>query len=276
MNQYKKSRLIVAASIFLVLSSSLLFLTIYQGVQIPYITGPTTRFFSSVNAVLAKPVQYLSEQKENLSQLLSTFEENKELKKTLADLNTIADENSSLKSENASLRQNLAISEQYTDKTLISALVSVRTPVAWNKELMLDAGQKKGLSSEMLVVANGGLIGTISSLSEDATTVKLLTNSDNVTKLAVKIATSSGNIYGILNGYDTDTHSLIISQLNSSDEIPKGSNVVTSDLAGNTPSNVQVGKVTSVKTNASDLSRELYVEPTADFSTIYAVTVVGN
>ncbi|HFR3369796.1 TPA: rod shape-determining protein MreC, partial [Streptococcus suis] len=55
-----------------------------------------------------------------------------------------------------------------------------------------------------------------------------------------------------------------------------GSNVVTSDLAGETPANVQIGKVLSVKSNSNSLNREVYVEPTASFSNIYSVLVVGQ
>ncbi|WP_335339458.1 rod shape-determining protein MreC [Streptococcus marmotae] len=52
--------------------------------------------------------------------------------------------------------------------------------------------------------------------------------------------------------------------------------VVTSDLAGDMPSNVLVGKVSSVKTSTRDLSRELYIKPAANFSNIYSVLVVGE
>ncbi|HFR3883720.1 TPA: rod shape-determining protein MreC, partial [Streptococcus suis] len=96
------------------------------------------------------------------------------------------------------------------------------------------------------------------------------------TKLPVKISVDSKEIYGILSGYDADTNSFIINQLNSADEIAVGSNVVTSDLAGATSANIQIGKVLSVKSNSNSLNREVYVEPTASFSNIYSVLVVGQ
>lgn len=276
MNRYKKSKLVVVFSILLVFSLSLLFLTTSQGIKIPYLTDAARQSMSSINSLISRPIRFLSEQKDQVNHLISTYEENQELKETLSVLENTVSENESLKNENESLRQNMEMKNSHSDKKVWSALVSIRTPNTWNQKLILNIGQGDGLSSEMLVVANGGLIGTIDSLDVRSTTVKLLTNSDDFSKIAVKISVETADIYGILSGYDTDSHSFIINQLSSSQDIPVGTNVVTSDLAGNTPSNIQIGRVTSVKTSASDLNRELYVEPTANFSNIYGVTVIGQ
>ena len=196
--------------------------------------------------MVSKPTQFLSKQKDYLNDLVAAYKENQELKSTLASLENSISEMESLKNENESLRQNLEIKEAYADKQMISALVSVRSPNSWNQELVIDIGKDAGLTENMLVVANGALVGTIDSLDAYSTTVKLLTNSDDFSNIPVKISLEMTDVYGILSGYDTDSHSLIINQLNSDVEIPVGSSVVTSDLAGGTPSNIPVGKVASI------------------------------
>lgn len=276
MNRYKKSRLVVVVSILSVFSLSLLFLTAYQGIKIPFVSDGVKHTLAFLDGVVSKPTQFLSKQKDYLNDLLAAYKENQELKSTLASLENSISEMESLKNENDSLRQNLQMKERYADKLLISALVSVRSPNSWNQELVLDTGTDAGLSENMLVVANGALIGTIDSLDTSSTTVKLLTHSDDFSNIPVKISLETGDVYGILSGYDTDSHSLIINQLNSDVEIPEGSSVVTSDLAGGTPSNIPIGKVASVKSSSSSLNRELYISPTANFSNIYAVMVVGQ
>ena len=90
------------------------------------------------------------------------------------------------------------------------------------------------------------------------------------------VVVDSTDIYGILSGYDTDSNSFIVNQLNSVADIPVGANVVTSDLAGATPANIHIGKVSAVKSSTNDFNRELFVEPTTDFSNLYSVLVVGN
>lgn len=272
----KVAKLIVVSSVLLVLSFSLLFLTVNKRLDIPYVSNAIHTSLSYVNQVLSKPIRFFSEQRDVIGELIETYDENKELKSSLTTLESQVAELDTIKKENDSLRETLGMTHRYEDKEVLVGLVSVRTPVSWNTQLTIDLGKKDGLTEEMLVVSNGGLIGIIEHIYDDVTDVKLLSNSDKVTKIPVKIATGNTNIYGILTGYDTDTNSFIISQLNSTDEITVGSNVVTSDLAGATPSNIQIGKVRSVKTSSSDLSRELYVEPTANFSNIYSVLVIGD
>ena len=276
MNRYKKSKLIVVVSVLSVFSLSLLFLTAYQGLEIPVLTSGARQAVSFFGNAVSRPTQFLSKQKEYLTDLISAYKENQELKSTLVDLENDISEMESLKNENESLRKNLEMKEQHADKHFFSALVSERSPHSWNQKLMLNIGQDDGLTTDMLVVANGALIGTIDSLDGHSTTVKLLTNSDEFSKIPVKIALDSTDVYGILSGYDTDSHSFVVNQLNSNVEIPAGSSVVTSDLAGGTPSNIPIGKVISVKTSSSNLNRELYITPTANFSNIYAAMVVGQ
>ncbi|CYV08870.1 TPA: rod shape-determining protein MreC [Streptococcus suis] len=272
----KFSRLIVVSSIFVVVSLSLLFITVQNGVQIPVISDGINSTISTINGIFAKPVQFFSAQKDGIIELLDAYNENKELKQTIASLETQVAEVETLQKENDSLRQNLGISQQFTDKTIVSALVSVRTPVSWDNQLTISVGSNQGIVSDMLVMSDGGLIGIITDVYPNAADVKLLSKSDNFTKIPVRLSVNDEAIYGILSGYDTDTNSFIVSQLNSTADIPEGSNVVTSDLAGTIPANLQVGKVTSVKTSSGTTNKEIFVTPTASFSNIYSVLIVGN
>ncbi|HEM6072589.1 rod shape-determining protein MreC [Streptococcus suis] len=272
----KFSKLVVVVSIFLLLSFSLLFVTFSKGLQVPYLNNLISVVVSPIQSVISVPTRFFSEQKDVLTDLINAYEENKQLKEAIMSLEGMAAENTSLKEENASLRSSLGVVSDFPEKQLIPGSVLVRTPSSWSEHISINIGETSGVSSNALVVANGGLVGIVSSLSSDSAVVTLFTNSDEFTKLPVKISVDSKEIYGILSGYDADTNSFIINQLNSADEIAVGSNVVTSDLAGATPANVQIGKVVSVKSNSNSLNREVYVEPTASFSNIYSVLVVGQ
>ncbi|HEL9628277.1 TPA: rod shape-determining protein MreC [Streptococcus suis] len=272
----KFSKLVVVVSIFLLLSFSLLFVTFSKGLQVPYLNNIVRVVVTPIQSVISVPTRFFSEQKEVLTDLMNAYEENKQLKEAIMSLEGMAAENTSLKEENASLRSSLGVVSDFPEKQLIPGSVLVRTPSSWSEHISINIGETSGVTSNALVVANGGLVGIVSSLSSDSAVVTLFTNSDEFTKLPVKISVDSKEIYGILSGYDADTNSFIINQLNSADEIAVGSNVVTSDLAGATPANVQIGKVLSVKSNSNSLNREVYVEPTASFSNIYSVLVVGQ
>lgn len=276
MNRYKKSRLVVVVSLLVLLALSLLFLTVSKDRSIPQVEEGVAKVISSLHRFTATPMRFLSKKQLTLEELLMTYQENQELKETLARLENAEVERDALKDENASLRESLAIQGTYGDKVLYPSLVLTRVPATWTDQLIIHLGQVDGVTKDMLVMANGGLVGRIEEVEETSSVVKLLSNADEFTKIPVKIQTSSGAIYGILSGYDMDTQAFLVDQLNSTEAIPASSKVVTSDLAGRTPSNLAIGEVLSVETSSSNLNRTLYVKPAADFSNLYSVVVVGE
>ena len=276
MNQFKKSRLIITSSVVIFLSFSFLYFTVVQGFSIPVVSDVVNSSLSTVNRVFSIPTAFFSEQKNVIQELMDTYSENRELKETIAKLEAETSENDSLEKENESLRASLELTEKYADKVTNTALVLDRSSLSWMNEITVDLGSDNGVTEGMLVLANGGLVGVVESAYSASSDVSLLTNSDESLKIPVKISTNTSTLYGILNGYDTETGSFIISQLNSTEGIESGNTVVTSDLGGNTPSNLLVGTVNLVETSSKDLSVQVFVTPAADFSNLYSVVIVEN
>ncbi|WP_067087548.1 rod shape-determining protein MreC [Streptococcus marmotae] len=196
----KISKLIVVSSVILVLSLSFLFLTVNKKMQIPYISSIIHSSISTVNNAIGRPTQFFSKQKESIADLIAAYDENKELKKQNIDLKNQLAEKDSLEKENESLRQSLSLAGTYGNKLFITGLVSSRTPTSWASRLMLDIGAKDGVKEGMLVAANGALIGLVDNVYSNATNVKLLSSSDQFTKIPVKILAGTSNIYGVLVG----------------------------------------------------------------------------
>ena len=94
--------------------------------------------------------------------------------------------------------------------------------------------------------------------------------------IPVKISTASGDVFGILESYDSDKKCFVVSNLNSSIDIDENDSVVTSGLDGDTVANIAVGSVSSVKNSSDNLERVVYVTPAADFSDISYVTIIGD
>lgn len=270
----KLSKLIIAFFVFLILSFSLLFVTTSGSHDIPFLSSIVSGVMTPIEKFFSPTVSFITAQRTKIEDLFSTFNENQELKQSIASLENISEDNETLRLENESLRKDLGIVASFPEKSFFSSFVLVRNPVSWTEQLIIDAGTEQGVVENMLVVANGGLAGIVTNVESSSANVKLLTNSDEFTKIPVKISTQSGDIYGILSGYDSDSNSFVVNQLNSMDEIKIDSNVVTSDLAGTTPANIQVGKVKSISSTSNNLNREVFIEPTTDFSEIYSVLLV--
>ncbi len=270
----KLSKLIIAFFVFLILSFSLLFVTTSGSHDIPLLSSIVSGVMTPIEKFFSPTVSFITAQRTKIEDLFSTFNENQELKQSIASLENISEDNETLRLENESLRKDLGIVASFPEKSFLSSFVLVRNPVSWTEQLIIDAGTEQGVVENMLVVANGGLAGIVTNVESSSANVKLLTNSDEFTKIPVKISTQSGDIYGILYGYDSDSNSFVVNQLNSMDEIKIDNNVVTSDLAGTTPANIQVGKVKSISSTSNNLNREVFIEPTTDFSEIYSVLLV--
>ena len=271
MKKFKKSRLIVMI-IVLILTASALLLSTYS----TWFVNGTSNALSLVDNVLSKPFHLLTDVKSDLEHLVNTYHENEELKATLNEIDSASNEVSDLKEENAQLREMLDMKDSINSNVKLSADVIARTPASWSNELTVNVGSENKVASTMLVVGNGGLIGSVDQVNEHSSRISLLTNKKNSENISVRIQSGSKTIYGIIVGYSEKKSAFIVSQLNTSDEIKEGSKVVTSGLGSYPVANISVGKVSSVASSSDYLTKEVYIKPSADFSDIRVVTLVGN
>lgn len=271
MKKFKKSRLIVMI-IVLILTASALLLSTYS----TWFVNGTSNALSLVDNVLSKPFHLLSDVKSDLEHLVNTYHENEELKATLNEIDSASNEVTDLKEENAQLREMLDMKNSIKSDVKLSADVIARTPASWSNELTVNVGSENKVASTMLVVGNGGLIGSVDQVNEHSSRISLLTNKKNSENISVRIQSGSKTIYGIIVGYSEKKSAFIVSQLNTSDEIKEGSKVVTSGLGSYPVANISVGKVSSVASSSDYLTKEVYIKPSADFSDIRVVTLVGN
>ena len=271
MKIFKKSRLIVMI-IVLILTASALLLSTYS----TWFVNGTSNALSLVDNVLSKPFHLLTDVKSDLEHLVNTYHENEELKATLNEIDSASNEVSDLKEENAQLREMLDMKNSINSDVKLSADVIARTPASWSNELTVNVGSENKVASTMLVVGNGGLIGSVDQVNEHSSRISLLTNKKNSENISVRIQSGSKTIYGIIVGYSEKKSAFIVSQLNTSDEIKEGSKVVTSGLGSYPVANISVGKVSSVASSSDYLTKEVYIKPSADFSDIRVVTLVGN
>lgn len=271
MKKFKKSRLIVMI-IVLILTASALLLSTYS----TWFVNGTSNALSLVDNVLSKPFHLLTDVKSDLEHLVNTYHENEELKATLNEIDSASNEVSDLKEENAQLREMLDMKNSINSDVKLSADVIARTPASWSNELTVNVGSENKVASTMLVVGDGGLIGSVDQVNEHSSRISLLTNKKNSENISVRIQSGSKTIYGIIVGYSEKKSAFIVSQLNTSDEIKEGSKVVTSGLGSYPVANISVGKVSSVASSSDYLTKEVYIKPSADFSDIRVVTLVGN
>ena len=230
---------------------------------------------SKVDSVVSIPFVALTKSHNVISDLLSTYSENRDLKKSLSSLQNQSAIISNLQEENDSLRASLNLSDKLSRDNVITAEVSMRPSVNWLKELTINVGKSKNVSKSMLATSNGGVIGFVTKVYDDSTTISLLSGSLSDTYLASSVISEDGNqIFGIISNYDNKKKLLKMTQLNSSENIKKGTEVVTSGLDDVSVKGVPIGTVESVSDYEGN--RTIFVKPYADFDKISYVALVGD
>lgn len=230
---------------------------------------------SKVDSVVSIPFVALTKSHNVISDLLSTYSENRDLKKSLSSLQNQSAVISNLQEENDSLRASLNLSDKLSRDNVITAEVSMRPSVNWLKELTINVGKSKNVSKSMLATSNGGVIGFVTKVYDDSTTISLLSGSLSDTYLASSVISEDGNqVFGIISNYDNKKKLLKMTQLNSSENIKTGTEVVTSGLDDVSVKGVPIGTVESVSDYEGN--RTIFVKPYSDFDKISYVTLVGD
>ena len=221
-----------------------------------------------MDSIVSAPFRALDSLNEDVHDLFDTYSENKKLKKKVAELENQSEVIDSLKFENDQL--NSAINASSPIATQFSAVgkVIVRSPVSWYDSLTVKLGKNNNVAKNMLALSNGGLIGVVTDVFSTTSSIALLANGSDFS-IPVKISTASGDVFGILESYDSDKKCFVVS-------IDENDSVVTSGLDGDTVANIAVGSVSSVKNSSDNLERVVYVTPAADFSDISYVTIIGD
>lgn len=239
------------------------------------ISSNVSGFVTKVDSVASVPFTALSKSHNVISDLLSTYNENRDLKKSLSNLENQSSIISNLQEENDSLRASLNLSDKLSRDNVLTAEVSMRPSVTWLKELTINVGKSKNVSKSMLATSNGGVIGFVTKVYDDTTTISLLSSSSSDSYLASSVKSEDDNqIFGIISRYDNKKKLLEMTQLNSSSNVKVGTEVVTSGLDDVSVKDVPIGTVDSVSDYEGN--RTIWVKPYADFDKISYVTLVGD
>lgn len=180
--------------------------------------------------------------------------------------------NNNLKRENNELKSLLELKSE--EIRFISSKVINRDISFWYNNFTINKGKKDGVDLDMIVINEKGLIGIISSITNNTSTVKLISNSNLVDKISVRIENENDGVYGLLSRYNNLNNTFVIEGISENEEIKKGSNVFTSGLSEIYPGGILIGTVENIKTDQFDLAMIIEVKPSVDFGNINYVGII--
>ncbi|MGM9926558.1 MAG: rod shape-determining protein MreC [Bacillus sp. (in: firmicutes)] len=228
-----------------------------------------------VQQIVHTPVQFISNALEDLRDLQNTYKENEKLKARLDEYVKLKTEVQDLEKENEELREVLDKQDDLGEYTSIQATVIGRNPERWQEILIINKGSMHGIEKDMAVITANGLIGKIKSTNSFSSTVQLMSTTDSKYRISALIQNGGSNVFGLIEGYDTEKEMLLLEKIPYDEEIEIGSNVITSGLGQVFPKGLIIGTVEEVEVDQYGLTQTAYVKPFADLYDISNVMVVS-
>ena len=225
--------------------------------------------------MLAYPANSVNDFMESISNLTNTYQENQTLKQKVETIYELEVQLNDLKKDNEKMKEALKLQDTLNEYSLINATVIARNPDTWRDIVTINKGANDGLTPQMSVMSDNGLVGKVLDVNPTSARVALLSNNDNtLVRVAAMIQGEKESIYGTLTGFDHEKNILIMSQIQATQEIKVGDKVVTSGLGGVSPSSLYIGTVEEVAMDRFGLYKEVRIKPAADTNDVRYVIVV--
>jgi rod shape-determining protein MreC len=256
----------------LLLVSSLFLITLdLRGVNLAgSIRGSVATVFSPVETLFSKlfsPIGNFAGDIRNIGQANEKIERlNKELE--LLKSKEILDED--MVGQLNQLKNILDLAGRGGYKVVAAKVINRGSSATFKETITIDVGSSSGISRNMTVISDGGLVGVVKSVSSD-TSVVLLMN-DPSFKMGVRIAGTQS--IGVLSGQGGNSY--LLQLLDATGEIKLGDKLVARGSDGGRPfvPGVPVGTVVEVQSNSSSITQNADVTASANLDRIGIVAVV--
>lgn len=244
-------------------------------------SSPLDPVRSAVGSVIGPVESTASSVTRPIADAISSFQTNKSLR---GDVATLAAENSRLRGEVAADpldRQRLAELDgltrtaAQTGYSLVGARVIAIGPVqSFTRSVTIDAGTSSGITKNMTVLNNDGLVGRVVQTTSSTATVLLIIDTESV--VGARLGTNSE--IGFLRGRGSiaDSGRLDLELVDNAVVPSPGDTVVTWGSENGVPyvAGIPIGRVESVLSSPRQSSRVAVIVPFVDFSALDVVGVV--
>ena len=256
--------LLLVSSLFLI-TLDLRGVNLASGIRsgVSTVISPAENFFTKVFSPVgnfASDVRNFGQSKKQITEL------NKQI--DLLKANQILDEDKISQLNQLKNVLDLAGSGGY--QVVAARVINRGSTETFKETITIDVGSRSGITKNMTVISESGLVGVVKSVTSNSSIVLLM--SDPTFKVGVRIAGTQS--IGVVSGQGGSTY--LLQLLDATGEIKEGDALVARGSAGDKPfvPGVPVGIVTNVSSNASSITQNADVESSANLEKISVVAVV--
>src|ERR671916_1301429 len=195
-------------------------------------------------------------------------DQNEELKKEVQRLRTELAEAQTAVRDSGQLK---AIAELHAENYFpqatrpVTARVIAKSPTVWHSSVKIDKGTDDGVRVDQPVIASGGLVGKVTSVSGGSAQVTLLTDASSA--VSAQVMPQGAN--GIVKPEVGNPRDLLLDFVEKGRRVTEGTTVVTSGFTSSRveslfPRGIPIGTVTEVDLDEIELYQRVHIRPFAD------------
>ena len=227
------------------------------------VISPVENLFSKLLSPvgnLASDVRNFGQSKKKIAELSKQVDELKA--KQIIDEDTVSQLNQ--------LKNVLDLAGRGGYKVVSARVINRGSTESFKETLTIDVGSSDGISRNMTVISESGLVGVVKSVGSNSSIVLLM--SDPTFKIGVRIAGTQS--IGVVSGQGGSTY--LLQLLDATGEIKVGDTLVARGSQGGRPfvPGVPVGTVTTVQSNASSITQNADVTSSTNLEKLSIVAVV--
>lgn len=164
------------------------------------------------------------------------------------------------------------MTEKYQDYKTIPAYVINKDITNYSKTIVINVGKQDGITENMTVIADAGLVGNVISVTNNTAKVQTIVDSASSTSAI----TSSTRDTMVCKGTIEETNSVKAMYISIDSNIIEGDSVETSGMGGIYPKGIHIGKIKKVKQGQNKIDTTVQVETAVDFEKLETVLIITN
>ncbi len=212
----------------------------------------------------------------------SGFNDVKELTKLTEELqkqiDELTEENNALVQSQLELERLEALyqlDQEYPQYQKVGAEVISKEPGSWYSTFIVNKGRDDGISVDMNVMAQGGLIGIVTEVGSNWAEVRsIIDDTSNVSAMAAGTSEPcvvSGNLLSMESGH------IDFTGLRDKDNVvTEGTSIVTSNISDKYLTGLLIGYVGEISMDSNNLTKSGTIIPVADFRSLREVLIITD
>jgi len=200
--------------------------------------------------------------------------ENEELQAQVDELNSKINTMELKLNELDDLQKLYKLDNKYYDYETTGARIIGRGTSNWFNSFTIDKGSKDGIKVNMNVIADGGLVGIVSSIGDRYAVVRSII--DDTNEVTGTIQSTEDNIFvkGSLENMTESNMILFTDLYDKKDKVAIGDEVVTSNISDKYMPGLLIGYISEVEKDDNDLTKSGKITPVVDFKHLNDVLVI--